>query len=378
MFKAGTYKNHHYKKEYQYESFSPSLINKKFEWSDKKITVSLEEAIKLLGELNSHSNLIPDIKFFIKMHVAKEATSSSKIEGTKTEIDETVMPKEKIAAEKRDDWEEVHNYIEAMWYTVETLKKLPLCIRLIKDAHKILLSGVRGQEKQPGNIRKSQNWIGGSNLKDAFFVPPHHEELPTLLSDLEHFWHNETLNIPVLIKTALTHYQFETIHPFLDGNGRMGRLLISLQLINHNILSLPMLYISDFFEKHRSSYYDSLNMVRTSNDIEQWIKFFLTAITETSKKGIITFKSISELRKRYEEIIAGLGRRRKIGKKLLFFLFSNPTIDVRTVSNELNIAFNTSNSIIQEFAKKDIITPKTTHSRNRSYVMKEYLDLFKK
>ncbi len=377
MFKAGGYKKHHYKKEYQYKSFSPSLINKKFDWSDKKITVSLEEAVNLLGELNSYSNFIPDINFFIKMHVAKEATSSSKIEGTKTTIDEAVMSKDQITIEKKDDWEEVHNYIEAMWHAIETLQKLPLCLRLIKNAHKILLSGVRGQEKQPGNIRKSQNWIGGSNLKDAFFIPPHHEELPTFLSDLEHFWHNEDLNIPILIKTALTHYQFETIHPFLDGNGRIGRLLITLQLINHNLLSLPTLYISDFFERHRSSYYDSLNMVRTSNSIEQWIKFFLSAITETSKKGIITFKNITDLRKRYEKIIIGLGRRREIGKNLLVFLFSNPTITVSTVSTELDIAFNTSNSLIQEFVNNGILTPKTPYSRNRSYAMKEYLDLFR-
>lgn len=377
MFKAGTYKKHHYKKEYQYESFSPSLINESFEWQDPKITVFLEESIKLLGELNSYSNLIPDINFFIKMHVAKEATSSSKIEGTKTEINEAVLPKDKIAIEKRDDWEEVNNYIKAMWHAIRTLEKLPLCLRLVTDAHKILLSGVRGHEKQPGNIRKSQNWIGGSSLKDAFFIPPHHEELPSLLSDLEQFWHNEDLNMPVLIKTALTHYQFETIHPFLDGNGRIGRLLITLQLISHNILSLPTLYISDFFERHRSSYYDSLNMVRASNNIEQWIKFFLSAISETSKKGIITFEKISALRDRYESIISEMGRRKELGGKLLVFLFSNPTIDTRTVNKEFNIAFNTANGIIQEFVNKGILTPKTPHSRNRTYEMKGYIDLYK-
>jgi len=378
MFNAGVYKKHHYRKDYQYESFSPSLVNKNFEWQDKKITVYLEEAVRLLGKLNSYSNFIPDIDFFIKMHVAKEATSSSKIEGTKTEIDEALLPKDQISNEKRDDWEEVHNYIEAMWYAINTLKKLPLCIRLIEETHKILLSGVRGQEKQPGNVRKSQNWIGGSGLKDAFFVPPHHEELPALLSDLELLWHNQNLNIPLLIKTALTHYQFETLHPFLDGNGRIGRLLITLQLISNNILTLPTLYISDFFEKHRASYYDALNMVRISNNIEQWIKFFLSAVTETSKNGIETFEKIIDLRKRYEKIINTFGRRKILGQKLLLHLFANPTITTNTLSKELDIVFNTANSLIQEFLKKELLQERTSAKRNRSYVMTEYLNIFNK
>ncbi|MGB2962021.1 MAG: Fic family protein [Candidatus Omnitrophota bacterium] len=378
MFKAGIYKKHFFKKDYKYESFTPSSINTKLEWKDKNITVSLEEAVKFLGELNSYSNFIPDIDFFIKMHVLKEATTSSKIEGTQTGIEEAILPESQILPEKRDDWEEVHNYIKAMWHAIEQLKELPLCIRLIKNAHKTLLSGVRGQEKQPGKIRKTQNWIGGSSLKDAFFIPPHPEEVPALLSDLEKFWHNDALSLPILIKTALTHYQFETIHPFLDGNGRIGRLLITLQLIYNNVLSLPTLYISDFFEKNRGAYYDSLNMVRSSSDIEQWIKFFLSAVTETSKKGIATFKSIITLREKYENVIDTLGRRRNLAKKLLLYMFSNPITNINQASKELDVVFNTANTLIQELLKKGILERKDPSKRNQFFILKEYLDLFKK
>lgn len=378
MFKAGNYQKHYYKTKYQYESFSPSSINTKFEWKDNKITIALEEAVKLLGELNSYSNFIPDIDFFIKMHVVKEATTSSKIEGTKTEIDEAVLSEDQILPEKRDDWEEVHNYIKAMWYAINRLNELPLCIRLLTDSHKILLSGVRGQEKQPGKIRKTQNWIGGSNLNDAFFVPPHPEEVPNLLSDLEKFWHNDSLGLPILIKTALTHYQFETIHPFLDGNGRIGRLLIALQLIYNNVLSLPTLYISDFFEKNRGAYYNSLNMVRESHNAEQWIKFFLSAVTETSKNGINTFKDIIRLRKKYNAIINTLGRRKKLAQKLLLYMFSNPIININQASKELGVVFNTSNSLIQELLKKGILTKTNPSKRNQFFALEEYLNLFKK
>lgn len=366
----------HWLQQYQYKSFSPTPINCEWQWLDPQLNTLLERASRALAELNALSLMVPDVDLFIRMHIAKEANTSSRIEGTQTQMDEAIMRKEQIAPEKRDDWQEVQNYIEAINTAVEDLQQLPLSIRVLKQTHAVLMQGVRGDHKMPGEFRTSQNWIGGSNLNNAVFVPPHPDEVPDLMGDLEKFWHNEQVQVPDLIRIALSHYQFETIHPFLDGNGRIGRLLITLYLVDKGLLHKPALYLSDFFERNRGAYYDALTVVRSSNDLLHWLRFFLTAVVETATSSKNTFMAIMTLRHEVEHQILTLGKRAENAKKLLLHLYQRPMVSIGDVSEILDVTHPSAAALVKQLESLDILVETTGYGRNRLYLFQRYFDLF--
>jgi len=337
----------------------------------------LEKATRALGELNAFTLIVPDVDLFIHMHIIKEANTSSRIEGTRTEMDEAVLDEESILPERRDDWREVQNYVQAMNTAIDELKTLPLSLRLLRKTHEILMSGVRGERKTPGEFRRSQNWIGGSSLADAAFIPPHHDDIQDLLSDLEAFWHNEEIQVPHLVRCALSHYQFETIHPFLDGNGRIGRLLITLYLVSHGLLSKPSLYLSAHFEKHRGAYYDALTRVRESNDIGHWVRFFLQAVITIAESGKGTFQNILALRQDLEHEVVKLGRRAENARQLIMHLYQNPKITVNEAMEILGINYVPANSLVSTLVDLGILQEVTGYQRNRIFLMRRYIDIFR-
>jgi Fic family protein len=374
--KFETFKAGRWTPRYQYKSFEPVQVNHAWIWEDPQINALLEQATRALGELNAFSLIVPDIDLFIQMHVVKEAQSSSKIEGTQTGIDEALMPEAQIRPEKRDDWREVRNYVEAVNTAVAELERLPLSNRLLRQTHAILMQGVRGAHKLPGEFRSSQNWIGGSSLADAAFIPPHHEGVPELMSDLELFWHNDTIVVPHLIRVAISHYQFETIHPFLDGNGRIGRLLIPLYLVSHGLLAKPSLYLSDFFERNRASYYDALMRVRVGNDLIHWIRFFLNGVAQTATNGRNVFRQVLALRTEVEQVAAGMGKRAGLAREALNVLYRQPVVDAGDLSRALGVSTPTANALIKALVEKHILVETTGQQRGRVYAFDRYLDLF--
>ncbi len=362
---------------YQYKSFEPCEINIAWKIDNVELVMLLSQASIKLGELNAFSQLIPDIDFFIKMHIFKEGTKSSKIEGTRTNFDEALQKVDYIQPEKKDDWQEVQNYVLAMNKAIKSLDKLPLSNRLLKQTHKSLMQGVRGKFKLPGEFRQSQNWIGGSSLVDATFIPPHQDNVECLMADLEKFLHNQNLLVPHLIKIGIAHYQFETIHPFLDGNGRIGRLLITLYLVSNGLLSKPTLYLSDYFEKNKLLYYDNLTRVRTHNDMIQWLKFFLEGVRTTSESSIQTFKEIIKLRSQVEYKIISLGKKQALAKSFLQVLYSKPIIDAAETAEALEINITTALRLIDDFIKLKILKEVTGYKRNRIFIFDDYMKLFR-
>ncbi|PKP12246.1 MAG: cell filamentation protein Fic [Bacteroidetes bacterium HGW-Bacteroidetes-3] len=369
-FKAG-----YQVKQGYYKSFQPTPINKNWEVAEMEVFQLLSKADRQLGRLDMYSEYV-NIDLFVSMHIAKEATQSSKIEGTQTNIEEAFLKKEEVAFEKRDDWEEVQNYILAMNEAVKMLHTLPFSSRLIKQTHKILLQGVRGELKMPGEYRSSQNWIGGASINDAVFIPPVHTSINELMSDIEKFANDELNPLPDLLKIALIHYQFETIHPFLDGNGRVGRLLITLYLVSKGILKQPILYLSDFFERNRTLYYDNLMRARTHNDLTQWYKFFLAGIIETAQNGVKTFDGILQLQKITEEKIRNLGVRSHDAQKVIDYLYTKLVIDAGIVGKITEKSPASVYKLITLLEELQIIKEVTGSQRGRLYIFKDYLELF--
>ena len=339
----------------------------------------LAEANRQIGELNAYSLLIPNVDLYIKMHVKIEANKSSRIEGTRTTVEEDLLDITDINPEKRDDWEEVQNYVKATNYGVERIKEgFPVCTRLIRELHKILMQGVRGEHKTPGEFRTSQNWIGGIMPSNAVYVPPPHTEIAECLTDFEKFINNEEIDTPDLIKIAILHYQFESIHPFLDGNGRIGRLLISLYIQSKGMLDKSCLYISDYIERNKDIYYDMLTRVRTHNDMISWIKFFLEAVIETSKTAKEKFRNVVEFTMEMDKIIMDLPVKPENAKKVIDVLYDEPIVSRKKILELVDIKPTTLNVCINALKEKNIIIETTGYSRNQVFAFQKYIDLFLK
>jgi len=377
--KLEEFKSGQYVKIDNYRAFIPSKINYNWGWDDTKLDKLLAEANRQIGELNAYSLLIPNVDLYIKMHVKIEANKSSRIEGTKTTIEEDLLDVSDINPEKRNDWEEVQNYVKATNYGVERIRKgFPVCTRLIREIHEILMSGVRGEYKTPGEFRISQNWIGGSMPSTAIFVPPPHTEVTECLSDFEKFINNEEIDTPDLIKIAILHYQFETIHPFLDGNGRIGRLLIPLYIQSKGMLEKPCLYISDYIERNKEIYYDMLTRVRTKNDMISWIKFFLEAVIETSKTAKEKFRKVVELTMEMDKIIMELPVKPENAKKVIDLLYDEPIINRKKIIELTNMKESTLKDTVNALLKNDIIVETTGYTRNQVFAFQKYIDFFLK
>jgi cell filamentation protein, protein adenylyltransferase len=372
-----SYQSGRYVQQAHYRSFQPSPIHRAWKVDDMALLKLLGDADRELGKLDMYSEYVPNIDLFIQMHVLKEATQSSRIEGTQTNMDEALLQKKDVAPERRDDWEEVRNYVAAMNEAVANLRKLPFSARLIRETHRTLMRGVRGRHKQPGEFRRSQNWIGGATIDDASFVPPVHTSIDELIADLERFVHDEQRHFPELLKAALVHYQFETIHPFLDGNGRVGRLLITLHLVSRGLLKRPVLYLSDFFERNRQLYYDNLMRVREKSDLTGWFRFFLVGVIETARSGIATFDQILKLQKRVEEDLQQLGSRGANAQKVMQHLYRHPVADAARIGKAAGVSPASAYKLIADLERLGLLRETTGGKRGKRYAFEPYLKLFR-
>lgn len=364
--------------EMAYQSFVPSPLppTPPIEISED-ILEQLIKANSQLAILESVATRIPDVDLFVSMYVRKEALMSSQIEGTQATLEDVLDPL--IEDNTNRNVADVVNYIKATEYAIRRLHELPLCNRLLKETHAILMEGVRGQEKNPGEFRCSQNWIGGkgSTLRNAKYIPPSPDDMTEAMSDLEKYI-NADDRLDGLIRAALIHYQFETIHPFLDGNGRIGRLLITLFLMEKKILTTPALYISYFLKKNRVEYYDRMTEVRSKGNYEQWVKFFLQALAESAKDAIAAIDELTALHDKNVDLVAGMGRASKNAMLVFRYLEANPIIEIGKTAEALGITFGTASNVVERLSSAGILEQTTTGRRNRTFAYKDYLAILRK
>ena len=364
--------------EMAYKSFVPTPLPPKpsIELTEDMINL-LIKANSQLAVLESLATRIPNVELFVSMYVRKEALMSSQIEGTQATLEDVLDPM--IEANTNRNVADVVNYIKATEFAIKRLNELPLCNRLIKETHAVLMEGVRGQEKSPGEFRRSQNWIGGqgSTLKNARYIPPSPNDMIEAMSDLEKYI-NADDELDALIRAALIHYQFETIHPFLDGNGRVGRLLITLFLMEKKVLSTPALYISYFLKKNRVEYYDRMTEVRVKGNYEQWVTFFLRALLESAEDATATIDELIALHDKNAAVISSMGRAAKNAMLVFEYLESNPIIEIRKTAEALSITFNTASSAIKRLTDAGILVQTTNASRNRTFAYEDYLSILRK
>ena len=364
--------------EATYKSFRPTPLppNPELVISSDMVK-KLVEANRALMRLDTAAKYIPDVKLYILMYVRKEALISSQIEGTQCTLDDILDPY--IDSNKNFDTEDVINYISACWYAIDRLNTLPLCNRMLREIHERLITGLRGSEKNPGEFRRSQNWIGAANcsLKDARFIPPNVDDMNVAMSDLEKYM-NEGDDYDPLIRIALIHYQFETIHPFLDGNGRVGRLLILLYLIEQGIISEPIIYISYFLKKNQIEYYDRITEVRQSGNYEQWVSFFLEAVSSAAKDSMTTIEDLRDIHERNIERLPKTNRKNDNVRRVFDYIEQHPIIDIRKTSEALALSYNTVSTAVNKLVQIGILKDTTNYSRNRVFVYEEYINIIKR
>lgn len=339
----------------------------------------LSRADRALGRLDGSILTLPHPDLFVAMYVRKEAVLSSQIEGTQSSLQDLLAAEARILSKTRpDDVSEVVNYVRAMNHGLDRLEELPVSVRLIREIHGLLMEGVRGHYLTPGEPRTSQNWIGPGSctLADATFVPPPPQEIPRLLGELESFLHSD-VHLPLLIRIGLAHAQFETIHPFLDGNGRVGRLLITFLLCEGEVLLKPVLYLSHYFKRHRQRYYECLQAVRDEGDWEQWLLFFLQGIYEVSQQATETARRILQLREQHRQRITdSFGRTAGNGHRVLEYLYEHPIISVSEIKRFTDTSYPAANSLVRQFERNGMLEEVTGQKRNRRYLYAEYTALF--